>query len=183
MLSHTISKIKVPAWLKENSGLRNAFFVCVALFSLDVLLYFTFIVPATDGLKISHVQYSELKKRRTEAVLFQKQRQQLMGIKSGMPTQKDMPLIVKDLVQKARGLDLAVSSIDYDIPNLGREEVAVLTFSFPIEGRYADVKRFIFEVETSDRPVGIQDVKMESVQGRVKLLMKLVTYVKGRSEQ
>ncbi len=183
MLSHTIPKIKVPAWLKENSGLRNVFFICAALLFLDLLLYSTFIVPATERLKISETQYAELKKRRTEAVLFQKQRQQLMGIKSGMPTQKDMPLIVKELVQKARGLNLAVSGIDYDIPNLGGEEVAVLTFSFPVEGRYADVKRFIFEVETSDRPIGIQDVKMDSDKGTVKLLIKLVTYVKGRSEQ
>jgi hypothetical protein len=41
------------------------------------------------------------------------------------------------------------------------------------------VKRFIFEVETSTRLVGIQDLKLASDKGRVKLQMKLVTYIRG----
>jgi Tfp pilus assembly protein PilO len=55
----------------------------------------------------------------------------------------------------------------------------MLTFTFPASGAYADVKRFIYEVETSKRLVGIQDLKLSSEKGRVKLQMKLVTYIRG----
>ncbi len=61
-----------------------------------------------------------------------------------------------------------------------RCELAMLAFSFPAEGKYPDIKRFIYEVETSDRLVGVQDLKLESDTGRVKMNVKLMTYVKGR---
>jgi Tfp pilus assembly protein PilO len=180
MLSHHIKNIKLPAWLKENKRLRTASLLCVGLFCADLLLYYLLVVPSTERLTAGETSFAELKKRRTEAILFQKQKQELAGIRAGIPAQKDMPLLVKELVQTARRLNLTVSSINYDIPKRGGEEIAMLTFSFPVEGRYADVKRFIYEVETSDRFVGIQDMKLESDNGRVKLQMKLVTYIKGQ---
>jgi len=71
-----------------------------------------------------------------------------------------------------------VSSVKYDIPKRASGELALLTFSFPAEGRYPDIKRFIYEVETSNRLVGIQELKLDSDQGKVRLEMKLVTYIK-----
>lgn len=120
-----------------------------------------------------------LRKRHAEAVLFQKQRESYAGIRAGIPTQKDMPLLVKDLVQKARSLNLSVGSISYDIPQHGREGLSVLSFSFPAEGTYPSVKRFIYEIESSDRIIGIQELKLDSDRGRVKLQMKLVTYIRA----
>lgn len=127
------------------------------------------------------MKYSVLRKRHAEAVLFQKQKRQFAGIKAGIPTQKDMPLLVKDLVQSARRLNLKVGPINYDIPKPGSSELAMLTFSFPAEGGYPDIKRFIYETETSPRLVGIQDVKLDSERekGSVKLQMKLITYIKS----
>ncbi len=180
MSSHPIKNIELPVWLRESKKLRRAFLLFAGLLCADLLLYYVLIVPANERITAGKSKYAELKKRRTEAILFQKQKQELEGIKAGIPAQKDMPLLVKELVQTARRLNLAVSAINYDIPKRGGEEVAMLTFSFPAAGRYADVKRFIYEVETSDRPVGIQDVKMESDKGMVNLQMKLVTYIKGR---
>lgn len=90
-----------------------------------------------------------------------------------------MPLLVKELVQMARSLNLVVATINYDIPRRESGALAMISFSFPVEGRYPDIKRFIYRVETSDRLIGIQDVKLDSEQGQVKLQMKLMTYVRG----
>jgi Tfp pilus assembly protein PilO len=180
MLSLSIKKIKLPEWFRENKRLRTAAMVCAGLLCLDLLLYTLQIVPSQGWLQTWEVKYAELRKKRTEALLFQKQKQDLSGIKSGIPTQKDMPLLVKELVQTARGLSLSVSSVNYDIPKRSGEELAMLSFSFPVEGRYADIKRFIYEVETSDRLIGIQELKLEENKGRVKLQMKLMTYIKGQ---
>jgi Tfp pilus assembly protein PilO len=117
--------------------------------------------------------------RHAEAVLFKEQKPLFAGLLEGIPSQKDMPLFVKELEQTAKRLNLSVAAINYDIPQRESGELAMLTFSFPVEGRYPDIKRFIYEVETSVRPIGIQDVKLESDKGRVKLQMKLMTYVRG----
>jgi Tfp pilus assembly protein PilO len=179
MSSLSIGNLRLPRWFRENKRLRNAALVAVALLCVDLLLYAVLIAPSVAWLRDWEGQYADLRKRRTEAVLFEKQKKELSGIRSGIMTQKDMPLLVKDLVQAARRSNLAVSSVKYDIPKGSGDDLAMLSFLFPAEGRYADLKRFIYEVETSDRLVGIQDLKFEEEKGVVRVQMKLITYVKG----
>ena len=180
MWSQSIRNIKLPAWLKENKSLRLLFTVCGGLLIADLLLYALLVAPAAGVLKAEMARYGEFRKRHADAALFQKQRKELAGLKEGIPSQKDMPLLVKELVQTARRLNLTVSSINYDIPRRSGEELALLSFTFPAEGMYADIKRFVYEVETSDRIVGIQELKLGEEKGRVKAQMKLMTYVRGQ---
>lgn len=180
MSSLSIRNIALPEWLKGNKRLRTAALLSIGILCIDLLLYAGLIVPSEASLKLRESKYAELRKRRTDAVLFAKHKQELSGIRAGIPTQKDMPLLVKELVQTARRLNLSVSPIKYEIPKQSGEVPAVLSFSFPVEGRYADIKRFIFEIETSSRPVGIQDLKIAGEKGIAKVQMKLMTYVKGR---
>jgi Tfp pilus assembly protein PilO len=177
----SIAKMQAPPWLKQNDRkLRMALFVLAGLVCLNLLLYGVLVAPAVARLTASEAKFAELKRRHAEAVLFKKQKTSFTGTMAGIPAQKDMPLLVKEFVQTARRSHLSVASIKYDIPKRASGELAMLTFSFPVEGRYPDIKRFIYEVETSGRLVGIQELKLDSDQARVKLDMKLVTYVKGQ---
>lgn len=176
--SITNIKLQLPEWLRENKRLQAGVLFFAVFFFVDLLLYALLVSPYRVQLQERETRLSELRKNRTEAILFQKQKRELAGIKQGIPTQKDMPLLIKDLVQAARRLNLAVSSITYDMPKRNGKELAMLSFQFPAEGRYPDIKRFIHQVETSDRLVGIQDLKLTENNGRIKVDMKLVTYIK-----
>ena len=174
-------RIQAPEWLRQSSkNLRAAALIFAGLVLADLLVYFTLVVPSSAGLAAREAKYAELRKRHAEAVLFKKQKPLFAGIMAGIPAQKDMPLLVKEFVQTARRLNLSVAAVNYDMPKRGSGELAMLAFSFPAEGRYPDIKRFIYEVETSDRLIGVQDLKLESDTGRVKMNVKLMTYVKGR---
>lgn len=176
---HSIRKIKAPAWLSGNKKLKAAVLLCAGLGCVNLVLFAVAVAPSAARLRDLDARYAEIRKRHAEAVLFQKQKKMLAGIGAGLPAQKDMPLLVKDLVQTARKLNLRVAVVNYDIPSRGSEGLTMLSFSFPAEGNYPAVKRFIYEVETSDRLVGIQDLKLDSTQGKVNLQMKLVTYIKS----
>jgi Tfp pilus assembly protein PilO len=174
-------KAQAPQWLKgKNNTLRTAALVFGCLAAMNLALYGFLVAPSIALQGTLEAKYSELRKRHAEAVLFQKQRAEFAGLQAGIPAQKDMPLLVKELVQTARRLNLAVDSVKYDIPKRTSGELAMLSFSFPIEGKYPDIKRFIYEIETADRLVGIQNVKLGAEQGKVKLEMKLLTYIKGQ---
>jgi Tfp pilus assembly protein PilO len=174
-----IMNVKTPTWLREkDKRLRTAALVFSVFLVLDLLLYGVFIAPSVAWLATWEAKYGALRKRHAEAILFKNQKSSFVGIMAGIPAQKDMPLLVKDLVQTARRLNLSVASVKYDIPKRGSGELAMLTFSFPAEGRYADLKRFVYEVETSDQLVGIQEMKLDSDQDKVKMEMKLLTYIK-----
>lgn len=179
----SIPTIPLPFGLAEDRKLRTIALICVALISANVLFFLFVASPSAAGLRELGSRSAELRQRNAEAMQFLKQKREFAGIKTGIQTQKDMPLFVKDLVQTARRLNLRVGPINYDIPKSGSGGLAMLTFSFPAEGRYPDIKRFIYETETSTRLVGIQGVQLDAETGGVKLHVKLVTYIKSSEEK
>ncbi len=179
-----IQTVKAQRWLAEiPRKLRVAALTFAGLVCVDLILYGFLVAPSMAQIRAGEKRYWELRERYTEAVLFKKQKPSFIGIMAGVPSQKDMPLLVKDLVQTARSLKLGVDSVKNDMKKRTGGALAMVAFSFPAEGRYPEIKRFIYDVETSDRLVGIQDLKLEANQGQVKLDMKLVTYIKGNDIQ
>lgn len=176
-------RIRVLTGSLATKRLRIVALLGSGLIVLNLLVYGVVVAPAARRLDADRQQYGALKKEHAEAVLFQKQKQLFAGLLTGIPAQKDVPLLIKELVQRARRLNLSVEAINSDIPTPGSGGMTLVTFTFPASGAYADIKRFIYEVETSDRLVGIQDVKLGSEKGRVKMQMKLVTYIRGEQEQ
>jgi Tfp pilus assembly protein PilO len=178
----SIRKIKVLLWLRENGKqLRTVMVLFAALVCINVLLYVFLIAPSVNWLKAGEETSAELRQRHAEAVLFNQQKPLFTGILAGIPAQTDMPLLIKEIMQMARKQNLSVAPINYDIPRRESGELAMLSFSFPVEGRYPDIKRFLYEVETSDRLIGIQDANLASDKGnKVTLQMKLMTYVRGK---
>jgi Tfp pilus assembly protein PilO len=177
----SITRIPPSQWFaKGNSKLKIAVVVSAALVCTAPIVYFGLLAPAASRLEAREAERSELMRRYAEAVLFERQKPALAKLMAGVPSQNDMPLLVKDLVQDARRLHLSVASVKYDIPARSLSDVAMLGFSFPAEGRYPDIKRFIHDVETSGRLVGIKALKLTSDKGRVTMEMKLVTYIKER---
>lgn len=153
--------------------------VVLGLGTLNILLFFYVLSPATVRLEQQQARYGELKRQYADAVLYKKQKKDLAVLKAGAPAQKDVPLLIKDLVQAARRRNLSVGAINFDIPTPGSGGLTMLSFSVPASGTYANAKRFIYDVETSDRLFGIRDLRLEADSGSVKLTMKLVTYIRG----
>lgn len=162
----------------RNRKLQGAALACCSLLLLDLLFYGAIVRPGAVKHAERESRINELRKRHAVGVLYQQQRKGIGALVTSMPTQKDMPLLVKELEQAARRLGLRVGPVNYDIPRTGAEGIAMLTFSFPVTGRYADLKRFVYEVETSARLVGIDALDIKTDQKGEALTLKLMTYVK-----
>ena len=171
-------KITVPTWFKENKKLRTALVLSAALLFMTLLLILTVVAPVSRDLTRRETQYADLRKKHADAVLFLKQKKAFAGVREGIPTQTDMPIMVKELVQRARRYRLQVGPVRYDIPKQSARRLTMLLFPFSAEGGYKSIKRFIHRVETSDRLIGIQELRLNAERGRVTLKMKLVTYIK-----
>ncbi len=170
---------KLPDLLRRHKGLRLAALAFSALACANLLASFLLYIPGTALLGERRDRYAELRRRRAEAILFDRQRAAYAGISAGIPTQKDMPLVVKELVQDARRLRLEVGAVSYDIPRRGREGLTLLSFTFPGGGAYGDIKRFLYDVETSGRMLAIEKVELSKEQKKVRFDLKLATYLRG----
>lgn len=153
--------------------------LCAGIAVLDLLLAVVFVAPAGARLETARAATVDLRRRNAEAVLFQKQKKALSGIAAGIPSQQDVPIVIRDIVQTAKRMNLAVGAVNSDIPAPGSDGMALLSFSVPVTGSYSDIKRFIHGMETTDRLLGIQGLSLKSEKGRVNMNLKLVTYIKG----
>jgi Tfp pilus assembly protein PilO len=158
--------------------LRTATVLVIAAALLNVLIYTIAVAPAAGRLGAEQGRLAGLKRQFADALLFQKQKQALAGLNQGILTQKDVPLLIKDLVQMARRQNLAVGTINSDIPLPSNDELTMITFTVPVSGSYSRIKRYIYDVETTDRLIGIQDLRFAAEKQDVKLDMKLVTYIR-----
>src|SRR5512146_1006360 len=132
MWSLSITKIRALLLPKEKPDrkLMTAALVCAGLFCVNLLLYGLQVAPSAARLKAGDARLVELRRRHAEAVLFKKQKALFAGIKAGMLTQRDMPILVKELVQAARRQHLSVDSIKYDLPSTAGGGFTLITFSF-----------------------------------------------------
>ncbi len=167
-------------WLGRNRELRTAAVVCAALLCADLGLFLALERPLARDIEAGEARIAELRSKQAAAVLYQKQKKTLGGLAAAVPTQKDMPLLVKELEQGARRLGLHVGTVNYDIPRPGAQGASLLSFSFPVTGRYPDLKRFLYEVEASARLIGVESAEFRSDKSTVSLDLKLMTYVRGQ---
>lgn len=162
----------------HNKKLQAAVILCGGLLLLNAAFYATVVRPGASSRVNQTAHIADLRKRYAVGVLYQKQRKDIGTLVANMPTQKDMPLIVKELEQTARKRGLRVGPVNYDIPRSGAEGITMLTFSFPVNGRYADLKRFVYDVETSMRLVGIEKLDIKADKNGEAMMLTLLTYIR-----
>ncbi|HBG46362.1 MAG TPA: hypothetical protein DDW94_05160 [Deltaproteobacteria bacterium] len=92
---------------------------------------------------------------------------------NGLPESKDLTRILDETFQSARQHDLVVHSADYS-PESRDGSFSRYSFAFPVEGSYKDIKKFLYDIETSRRPIAIDEVNLASGKaGDSRIVLKL----------
>lgn len=175
-LTHAVHRLS----LHRDRRLRLPVLTAAVLLLATALVSLGVVRPLSARLEDQREKNARMRSDISTAILFEQQRKGSGSIVAIIPTQKDMPLLVKELVQQARKGGLSVGSVDYEIPRSGGGGLSKLAFRFPVAGRYPDLKRFIFELETSGRMIGIEELELRSGRSLVELDLKLVTYVRAQ---
>lgn len=79
---------------------------------------------------------------------------------SGVPTQNELAAVLRQVFDAARDNNLKVPEGDYSAEPAKDGRLSKYTFTLPVEGKYSDVKRFIYELETSDMPIAIDELTL-----------------------
>ena len=166
MLLPSIGKIKVVQWLGENGKqLRTVAIVCAVLVCVNLLLYVLRIAPDEARLKTWGPMSTELRMRHAEAVLFEEQKPLFAGLLDGIPVQKDMPLLVKDLEQMAKRLNLAVAA----------SLAAAMAGSISVRSAPGGGTRFDLELPTATAPAVLSHAAARTSTGGARL--RTIVYI------
>lgn len=108
--------------------------------------------------------------------------------KDMLPKKTEMTKIIRELDNLARGSSLAIHDISYESkkmrgsnPEDGADSISPISFSFPIEGKYSNVKSFIYKLENSKRFITIDDLSLDKASGKedIRLKIKMSVYLKS----
>lgn len=100
------------------------------------------------------------------------------AFKKTLPEREAISKILGEIFGMARGNGLKIDSGDYK-PETGKDtDISRYTFSFPMEGGYAQLKRFIYGLESSKYPIVIEDISLTGAKegGDISLKVKATIY-------
>jgi type IV pilus assembly protein PilO len=96
-----------------------------------------------------------------------------------IPPRAELTLLIGELFMLADEAGLAINHINYDPKGVEGRPLLRYGLNFSVSGEYAQVKRFVYSLEQSERLIAIENVALSSAgepeQGQVNLNLKLST--------
>ncbi len=107
---------------------------------------------------------------------------ELKGIYSEIPGWEDFTKVMGEVYNKAESLNLLVESASYKTSSIKGSGMVKVDVSMPVTGSYGEIKRFIYEMETSPRLFIIQDLSLAGGReqaGDISLKLTIAAYFRG----
>lgn len=102
----------------------------------------------------------------------------LATFKKDLPKEEGLTLVVGAILKTARSNGLKIRSGDYTHEIVKETDISRYTMDFPVEGRYHQIKRFIYDLETLKHTVSIDEVSLSSAkeEGLIGLRLRVSIY-------
>ena len=164
-------------------GIEKGPALYLALFSLFVLALNVFAAVTVVNRQEEEIRRLEEElislKYPVRAGSFDKTLGEINTFEERLPSGKEITKVLDEVFTIARKNGLDISTGDYSAQTVDEAEFSRYTISFPVEGRYGDIKKFIYGLETSRYPVIIEEItfsRSKKSKGTIELRIKLSTY-------
>lgn len=96
-----------------------------------------------------------------------------------LPLRDEMTKIIRELNSLAKESSLVLYDVSYESKKNAKGDIFPISFSFPLEGKYSNIKDFIYKLEISKRLITIDDLSLEKASGKedIRLKIKVTAYL------
>jgi Tfp pilus assembly protein PilO len=91
----------------------------------------------------------------------------------------ELTMVLDGVFKAARRSGLKITSADYNPVTIKDTNVSRYLFSFPVQGRYRQIRRFIYDIENSEHMLVVESITMSSSKksvGRLGVEVELSIY-------
>ena len=128
----------------------------------DTVVYLYYLRPAEKALAHIEEEYQMKRaKRKPDAEGPARKARELKGI----PRWEDFTKVMGEVYNKAERLNLLIESASYQPFPVKDSGFVQVTVTMPVTGSYADIKRFVYDLETSPRLFIIENLSLGSGKG------------------
>lgn len=160
-------------------------FLALFLLLLNLAFFFGVTLPARRAVRAHaatlhdlHTQRRSLRHEQREQEILNSLRKRMGQFRNRIPPQGAILAMIRRVTDQAHRLDVYIPSVRYQPKEVKGEDLVKLTVQMEVEGRYAGIRRFLYEVEGLQEPLIIEKVVLTSkgVIGRITLRLQMAAY-------
>lgn len=154
----------------------------LALFLLLLnLAFFAAVTLPTRRTVRAHAATVRDLQARIQSLRHEQREQQLVAallkgmeeFRNRIPPQGAILQMIRRVTDQARRLKLHVPSVKYQPEEVPEEELVKLTVQMEVDGTYAAIRRFLYEVEGLQDPLVLEKLVLTSQRGKDRLSLRL----------
>lgn len=149
----------------------------------DTVLYLYYLRPSENALARIESEYQMKRAVRSPEIEGPaKINMELKRVYGELPRWEDFTRVMGEVYNKAERLNLVINSVSYQTSTVKDSGLVQVTVSMPVTGSYADIKRFVYDLETSPRSFIIENLSLGSGKGEegdISLNLTVAAHFKG----
>jgi Tfp pilus assembly protein PilO len=152
--------------------------LALALLLLNLAFFFLAVLPTRRTVHVNAAAAQDLQNRIRSLRHEERQQELLVSLlnrqfRNQIPPHGAILQMVRRVTDLARKLRLSVPSIKYEPDEVTEEALVKLTVQMEVGGKYAAIRRFLYEIEGLQDPLVIEKLVLTSRRGMDRLSLRL----------
>lgn len=155
----------------------------IVLIAIALNAFFSLTVLKKQGAEIAQSELSAHESRqgqdRGRGFDYARTKEDVEKFKKRLPGEKKLTRVIGDILSAAKKNGLVILTGDYGAETSREIDISKYTITFPVEGRYPQIKKFIYDVEALRYSLAIEDLTLTSskaLDGSIGLKIRVSVY-------
>jgi Tfp pilus assembly protein PilO len=131
-------------------------------------------------------QWTQIRKQHQQHQVAKRAKQDLAQVWAALPEERDFAPLALGITEEAKRNHVTLPALSYKTESTPVANTSKGLLQGTMSGRYEDLRHFLYDIETADELVYIEDVDLvQSATQRDHLTfnIKIVTYLRGEAEK
>ncbi|HTL62243.1 MAG TPA: type 4a pilus biogenesis protein PilO [Nitrospira sp.] len=129
-------------------------------------------------------QWAQARKEHQQHQAARRAKQDLAQVWAALPEERDFAPLALGITEEAKRNQVTLPALSYKTESTPVTNTSKGVLQGTMSGRYEDLRRFIYDIETADELVYIEDVDLvpaATQQDHLTFNIKIVTYLRGEA--
>lgn len=157
----------------------NILIIILSLVIAGDLIFFSKVIGRQDSEITSLEEKINSLRGTSRGGVLERARSGVDAFKKGLPDEKRLTPVLEEVFLTAKKNGLKIPAGDYSPEMVKDADISRYMISFPVEGRYPQIKKFIYDLENMKHQLAIEEISMASskeTDGTIGLKIKISAY-------
>ncbi|HET8721445.1 MAG TPA: type 4a pilus biogenesis protein PilO [Nitrospira sp.] len=159
--------------------------VCLMLLLLSAITSFGLESTEESRARLA-AQWAQIRKQHQQHQAAKRAKQDLAQVWAALPQERDFAPLALGITEEAKRNHVTLPALSYKTESTAVFNTSKGLLQGTMSGRYEDLRRFIYDIETADELVYIEDVDLvpsATQRDHLTFNIKIITYLRGDAQK